>query len=69
MGPRAYMRMSCANWCVVALDWYLYRAFFRSGVSGVGVLMHTLCLFDGRVCGVGVIRCTRGSMPVMGRLV
>jgi len=23
----------------------------------------------GGVCGAGVIRCTRGSMPVMGRLV
>jgi len=60
-----YMRMSCANGCVVALDWYLPRKFFRSGVSGAGVLMHALCLFNGR----GVIRCTRGSMPVMGRLV
>jgi len=38
----------CANGCVVALDWYLHRAFFRSGVSGAGVLMHALCLFDGR---------------------
>ena len=43
-----YMRMSCANGCVVVLDWYLPRAFFRSGVSGAGVLMHVLCLFDGR---------------------
>ena len=38
----------CANWCVVVLDWYMYRAFSRSGVSGAGVLMHALCLFDGR---------------------
>jgi len=30
------------------LDWYLPRAFVRSGVSGAGVLMHELCLFDGR---------------------
>ena len=44
----AYTRMSCANGCVVVLDCYLPRAFFRSGVSGVGVLMHALCLFDGR---------------------
>jgi len=29
----------CANGCVVVLDWYLHRAFFRSGVSGAGVLM------------------------------
>ena len=43
-----YMRMSCANGCVVVLDWYLPRAFVRSGVSGAGVLMHELCLFDGR---------------------
>jgi len=48
MGPRVYMQMSCANGCVVVLDWYLPRAFFRSGVSGAGVLMHVLCLFDGR---------------------
>jgi len=47
-----YMRMSCANGFIVALDWYLARAFFRSGVSGAGVLMHALCLFDGRVEGV-----------------
>ena len=57
-----YMRMSCANGCVVALDWYLPPMFFRSGVLGAGVLI-------GGVCGAGVIRCTRGSMPVMGRLV
>ena len=62
------MRMPCVNGCAVALDWYLSRTFFRSGVSGVGVLMHALCLLGG-VCGAGVIRCTRGSMPVMGRLV
>ena len=34
-----YMRMSCANGFIVALDWYLPRAFFRSGVSGAGVLI------------------------------
>ena len=43
-----YMRMSCVNGCVMVLDWYLCRAFFRPGVSGAGVLMHVLCLFDGR---------------------
>jgi len=43
-----YMRMSCVNGCVVALDQYLPHTFFRSGVSGAGVLMHALCLFDGR---------------------
>jgi len=48
MGPRVYMRMWCANWCVVVLDWYMYRVLSRSGVSGAGVLMHALCLFDGR---------------------
>ena len=42
-----YMRMSCANGCVIALDWYLLRAFFRSGVSGAGVLMHAFCVFGG----------------------
>jgi len=25
MGPRVYMRIWCANWCVVVLDWYMYR--------------------------------------------
>jgi len=43
-----YMRMSCVNGRVIALDWYLSRTFFMSGVSGAGVLMHALCLFDGR---------------------
>ena len=33
-----YMRMSCVNGCVVALDWYLPRTFFRSGV-----VTHGLC--------------------------
>ena len=45
---RVCMRLSCVNGCVVALDWYLPRTFFRSGVSGAGVLMHALCLLDGR---------------------
>jgi len=44
MGPRVYMRMWCANGCVVVLDWYLNRVLSRSGVSGAGVLMHELCL-------------------------
>ena len=39
-----YLRISCVNGCVVALDWYLPRTFFRSGVSGAGVLMYALCL-------------------------
>jgi len=43
-----YMRMSSANGCVVALDRYLPRTFFRSDVSGADVLMYALCLFDGR---------------------
>jgi len=30
--------------------------------------MRCACLMGG-VCGAGVIRCNRGSMPVMGRLV
>jgi len=30
--------------------------------------MRCACLMGG-VCGAGVIRCMRGSMPVMGRLV
>ena len=51
------MRMLCVNGCVMALDWYLPRTFFRSDVSGAGVLMHTLCLMMGGVCGAGVIRC------------
>ena len=28
-----YMRTSCVNGCVVALDWYLPRMFFKSDVS------------------------------------
>ena len=63
MGPRVYMRMSCANGCVVVLDWYLSRAFFRSGVSGADVLMHALCLFDGSGVCCRCIRCTRGVCP------
>jgi len=62
-----YMRMWCANWCVVVLDWYMYRGLSRSGVSGAGALMHELCLLLGGLCGAGVIWCTRGSIPVMGR--
>jgi len=42
------MRMLCVNGCVMALDWYLAHMFFRCDVSGAGVLMHALCLFDGR---------------------
>jgi len=38
----------CVYANVVGLDWSLPRAFFRSGVSGAGVLMHALCLFNGR---------------------
>jgi len=62
-----YMRMWCANWCVVVLDWYMYRVLSRSGVREQGC-MSCACLMGG-VCGAGVIRCTRGSIPVMGRLV
>ena len=40
--------MSCVSGCVVALDWYLSCTFFRSGVSGAGVLVHALCLFGVR---------------------
>ena len=36
---------------------------------GAGALMHELCLLLGGLCGAGVIRCTRASTPVMGRLV
>jgi len=43
-----YMRMSSVSGCIVALDWCLPHMFFRSGVSGAGVLMHALCLLDGR---------------------
>ena len=39
-----YMRMSCVNARVGALDWYPPRTFFRSSVSGTDVLMHALCL-------------------------
>ena len=63
------LRMSCVNGCVVALDWYLSRTFFRSDVSGAGVLMHALCLFDGRSVVQVLLGVTRGRVPVMGRLV
>ena len=43
-----YMRMTCVNWCDVALDWYLPRTFFKSGESVAGVLMYVLCLFGRR---------------------
>ena len=36
------MQMSRVNGCVIALDWYLPRTFFRSVVSGAGVLMYAL---------------------------
>ena len=36
MGIRVCMRMSCVSGCVVALNWYLPRTFFRSDVSGAG---------------------------------
>ena len=36
---------------------------------GAGELMHELCLLLGGLCGAGVIWCTRGSIPVMGRMV
>jgi len=44
-----YMRMWCANGCVVVLDWFRYRVLSKSGVSGAGALIHELCLFDWRV--------------------
>ena len=54
---------------VVALDWYVPRTFFRSGVSGAGVLMGALCLFDGRSVVRVLLDATRGRVAVMGRLV
>ena len=42
----------------VVFDRYLIRMSVRSGILGVGVVMHVFCLLDGRCvwCGVGVIR-------------
>ena len=40
------LRMSCANGCVVALDWYLPRVFSGLAYRGAGVLMYALCLFN-----------------------
>ena len=42
---------------------------FWSGVSGAGVLMYTLCLFNGRSVVRVLLGVTRGRVPVMGRLV
>ena len=65
-----YMRMSCVNGSVVALDWYLpHHPVSRSGVSGAGVLMYALCLFDGRSVVQVLFGAIRGCVPVMGRLV
>jgi len=63
--------MSCVNGCVVVLDWYPPRTFFMSDGSGAGagVLMHALCLFDGRSVVQVLLGVTRGRVPVMGRLV
>ena len=47
MESRVYMRMWCANWCVVVLDCYVSCAF-QVWCIGAGALMHELCLFDGR---------------------
>ena len=44
----------CLNGSVVALDWYRPCTFFRSGVSGAGVLMHALCLDWYRGCRFNV---------------
>jgi len=44
----------------VVFNWYLIRMSVRSGVLGVGVVMHVLCLLE--VCGVGVIRCFQGGV-------
>ena len=48
------MGVSCVYGSVVVLGWYLPGTFFRSDVSGAGVSMYALCLFDGGVCGAGV---------------
>ena len=42
---------------------------FRSGVSGEGVLMYALCLFDGNSVVQVLLRVTRGRVLVMDRLV
>jgi len=41
------LRMSCVNVCR-GVGLVCARTFIRSGVSGAGVLMYALCLFDGR---------------------
>jgi len=51
MELRVYMRMSCANGCVVVLDWYMPRAFFTkkktlqliSTFSPLVTAQHTTC--------------------------
>jgi len=42
---------------------------FRSGVSGAGVLVHALCLFNGRSVVQVLLGVTSGRVSVMGRLV
>ena len=54
--------MSCVNGCVLVLDWCLPRTFFRSSVSGAGVLVYVLCL----LCILGS---AGGCVPAMVRLV
>jgi hypothetical protein len=62
------LRMLCVNGCRgVGLVSALY--VFRSGVSRAGVLIHALCLFDGRSVVQVLLGVTRGRVPVMGRLV
>ena len=62
------LRMSRVNGC---RDVGLVSAscVFRSGVSGAGVLMYALCLFDGRSVVQVLLGVTRGRVSVMGRLV
>jgi hypothetical protein len=65
---RVRLRMLCVNGCRgVGLVSASY--VFRSGVSGAGVLMYALCLFNGRSVVQVLLGVTRGHVPVMGRLV
>jgi len=54
---------------VVALGLVSASYVFQSGVSGAGVLMYALCLFNGRSVVHVLLGVNRGRVPVMSRLV
>ena len=51
-----YVNVVC-KWVCHGIGLVSASYVFRFGVSGADDVMHVLCLFDGRRCGVCVIRC------------